>query len=206
MRKSPPSVVYWLDNNLYLNITNRCPNNCYFCLRNFRDGVEGFNLKLDREPRTDEIIRELQRVIGSRRWREVVFCGFGEPLERLDCLLEVARWVKGHYGSVVRVDTNGQGYLLNGGRDVVRELREAGVERLSVSLNAHNREVYNYVCRPTFENAFESVLGFVERGAREIDTEVTVVTIPEVDISRVKEMATKMGVRLRLREYIPFLW
>jgi len=66
--------------------------------------------------------------------------------------------------------------------------------------------VYNYVCRPTFENAFESVLGFVERGAREIDTEVTVVTIPEVDISRVKEMATKMGVRLRLREYIPFLW
>jgi len=206
MRKSPPSVVYWLGDNLYLNITNRCPNHCYFCFRNFRGGIEGFNLKLDKEPKTNDAIKELGKVINSRYWREVVFCGFGEPLERLDCLLEITRWIKEHYGKVVRVDTNGQGCLLNEGRDVVRELKEAGVGKLSVSLNAHDKETYNYVCKPTFENAFESVLDFVEEGRRELDTEITVVTIPEVDISRVREMARKMGVKLRLREYIPFFW
>lgn len=85
-----------------------------------------------REQSSKEVIKELQKVINRKRWKEVVFCGFGEPLERLDCVLEVTRWVKKYHGNVVRVDTNGHGYLLNGGRDVVGELREAGVDRVSV--------------------------------------------------------------------------
>lgn len=124
--RTSPSVVYWLDDNLYVNMTNRCSNDCYFCLRRFKEGIRDFNLRLRREPSSREVIRELQRVIGIKRWREVVFCGFGEPLERLDCVLEVAGWVKRFHGKVVRVDTNGHGYLLNWGRDVAKELREAG--------------------------------------------------------------------------------
>ena len=90
MAKKSPSIVYWLENNLYLNITNKCSNNCYFCLRNFFDGVRGFNLKLEKEPTISEIIAELENVINRRNWREIVFCGFGEPLERLDCVLAVS--------------------------------------------------------------------------------------------------------------------
>ena len=208
MAKKSPSTVYWLGENLYLNITNKCSNNCYFCLRNFLDGVGGFNLKLEKEPTISEIIAELENVINRRNWREIVFCGFGEPLERLDCVLEVSRWIRKHYGKIVtlRVDTNGQALLLNKGRNVVKELKMAGVDKVSVSLNAHDKETYNQVCRPNFENAFESILEFVKKAKELLDVEVTVVRIPEVDISKAEQIAKEMGVKFRVREYIQPFW
>jgi len=204
--KKNPSVVYWLGNSLYLNITNRCPNNCYFCFRKFKKGIQGFNLKLEKEPSSSDVAKELQKVINRKNWSEVVFCGFGEPLERLNCVLEVTRWIKKHYGKVVRIDTNGQGYLLNEGRKVVKELKEAGVDEISVSLNAHEKATYNQICKPEFENAFEGVLEFIEKARENFDTEITAVTIPEVDIRKVREIAKRMGVRFRVRQYIPCFW
>ena len=205
--KKGSSVVYWLGKSLYLNITNRCPNNCYFCLRKFKNGVREFNLKLRKEPSSNEVIKELQEVINRKNWSEVVFCGFGEPLERLDCVLEVTRWVKKYSGKVVRVDTNGQGYLLNKGREVVEKLKDAGVDKVSVSLNAHNKTTYNQICKPKFENAFENVLEFVEKAKKmDLDTEITAVTVSEVDLSKVREIAERMGVGFRVREYIPCFW
>jgi len=208
MAKKRPSIVYWLENNLYLNITNRCSNNCYFCLRNFLDGVGGFNLKLEEEPTISEIIADLENVINRRNWREIVFCGFGEPLERLDCVLEVSRWIRKHYGKIVtlRVDTNGQALLLNKGRNVVKELKMAGVDKVSVSLNAHDKETYNRVCKPNFENAFENILEFIKKAKELLDVEVTAVRIPEVDISKAEQIAKEMGVKFRVREYIQPFW
>jgi len=205
MKKSP-SVVYWLGNSLYLNITNRCPNNCYFCFSKFKNGIQEFNLKLGKKPSSSEVAKELQKVINRKNWSEVVFCGFGEPLERMNCVLEVTRWIKKHYGKVVRIDTNGQGYLLNKGREVVKELKEAIVDKISVSLNAHEKATYNQVCKPEFENAFEGVLEFIEKAREKFDTEITAVTIPEVDISKVREIAKRMEVRFRVRQYIPCFW
>ena len=208
MAKKRPSIVYWLENNLYLNITNRCSNNCYFCLRNFLDGVGGFNLKLEEEPTISEIIADLENVINRRNWREIVFCGFGEPLERLDCVLEVSRWIRKHYGKIVtlRVDTNGQALLLNKGRNVIEELKMAGVDKVSVSLNAHDKETYNRVCKPNFENAFENILEFIKKAKELLDVEVTAVRIPEVDISKAEQIAKEMGVKFRVREYIQPFW
>jgi len=143
-KNEKPKTVYWLDNKLYLNITNRCSNCCFFCLKNFKRGVGGFNLKLADEPTISQIECELSQVLGMRNWDEIVFCGFGEPTERLDVLLEVARWIRQHYGRPlrIRVNTNGHGYLLNQGRDVAAELKAAGVDKVSVSLNAGDRETY----------------------------------------------------------------
>jgi TatD family-associated radical SAM protein len=207
LRKSP-NIVYWLGNSMYLNITNRCSNNCYFCLRNFKKGVGGFNLKLDKEPSVNEVLNELQEVINRKNWREIIFCGFGEPLERLDCILEVSRWIKRYYGKIIsiRIDTNGQGLLLNKGRDVIEELKDAGVDKISVSLNAHDEETYNQICKPAFKSAFESILEFIRKVKDNFDVEVTAVAIPEVDISKVEEVARKMGVKFRVREYIPCFW
>jgi len=206
-RKRNPSVVYWLGNSLYLNITNRCSNCCYFCFRKFKNGVQEFNLKLEKEPTSEEVIEELRKVINRKNWSEVVFCGFGEPLERLDLVLEVTGWVKKNHWKAVRVDTNGQGYLLNKGRDVVRELKEAGVDKVSVSLNAHDRATYNQVCKPVFEDAYENVLEFIKKAKEEgLETEATAVTIPEVDLAKVKELAERIGVKFSVREYIPFFW
>jgi len=131
--RAEPSIIYWLGNNLYLNITNKCPNNCYFCIRNFRKGIGDFNLELKREPSTEEIIANLHKFINKREWNEIVFCGFGEPTERLDCLLMVTRWIRKYYGKpiTIRVDTNGQGRLLNKQRDIIKELKSAGVTKLA---------------------------------------------------------------------------
>jgi cyclic pyranopterin phosphate synthase len=206
-RKRKPSVVYWLCDSLYLNVTNRCSNSCYFCFRKFKNGVREFNLKLEKEPSSEEVMEELRKVINRKNWSEVVFCGFGEPLERLDLVLEVTRWVKKHYWKAVRVDTNGQGYLLNKGRDVVRELKEAGVDKVSVSLNAYDKATYNQVCKPVFEDAYENVLEFIKKAKEEgLETEATAVTIPEVDLAKVKELAERIGVKFTVREYIPFFW
>ena len=205
--KRGSSTVYWLGDSIYLNITNRCSNSCYFCLRKFKTGIKEFNLKLEKEPTREEVIKELQKVIRRNNWSEVVFCGFGEPLERLDLVLELSRWFKKHCLKTIRVDTNGHGYLLNKGKDVVRELKEAGVNKISISLNAHNKETYNQICNPVFENAFENVLKFIKSAKEEgMETEVTAVTIPEVEITKVKELAERMGVKFTARQHIPFFW
>jgi cyclic pyranopterin phosphate synthase len=207
LHKRDSSIVYWLGNSLYLNITNMCSNSCYFCFRKFKTGIKEFNLKLEKEPTTEEVIEELQKVVSRNNWSEVVFCGFGEPLERLDLVLEVSRWLKKHCWKTVRIDTNGQGYLLNKGRDVVRELKEAGVDKVSISLNAHNKETYNQICNPVFEDAFETVLEFIKRAKEEgMEIEATAVTIPEVEITKVKELAERMGVKFAVRQHIPFFW
>jgi len=143
--------------------------------------------------------------MNRRNWDEIVFCGFGEPLERLDCLLEVTRWIRKYHGRAVgvRIDTNGHGDLLNKGRDVVNELKAAGIDKISVSLNAQDKETYNRVCRPKFDNAFESVIGFVEKAKRNFDVEITAVALSDIDIPKIREIAQRMGVRLRVREHIP---
>jgi len=170
--------------------------------------VGGFNLKLEREPTLNQVIAELENVINRRNWHEIVFCGFGEPLERLDHVLEISKWIRRHYGKIVtlRVDTNGQAFLLSKGRNVVEELKMAGIDKVSVSLNAHDKETYNKVCRPAFENAFESVLEFIKKAKELLEVEVTAVRIPEVDISKVEQIAKEMGVRFRIRDYIQPFW
>ena len=205
--KKEANIVYWLDNSLYLNVTNRCSNSCYFCFRKFKKGIKEFNLKLEQEPTTEEVIEELRKVINTKNWNEVVFCGFGEPLERLDLVLEVIRWVKKHYWKTIRVDTNGHGYLLNKGRDVVQELKEAGMDKVSVSLNAPDKAAYNQICKPVFEDAYENVLEFIKKAKEKgIETEATAVTIPEIEITKVKELAERLGVKFATRQYIPFFW
>ena len=204
-----PRIAYWLDNSLYLNITNKCSNNCWFCFRNFKQGVGGFNLKLEREPTTAEVEAELEAAFPLKRWGEVVFCGFGEPTARLDVLLEVARWVRKRYGGSVpiRVDTNGHGYALNKGRDVAEELHAAGVNKVSVSLNGHDEASYAENCRPEFEGGFAAVLDFIRKAKRTgLDVEVSAVRMSEVDLKKVGAVAKSLGVPLRVREYIPCFW
>lgn len=197
------SVVYWYKGNLYLNITNRCSNNCYFCIRNFRDGISGFNLKLKCEPSSYEAIQELLGVINRRHWREVVFCGFGEPTVRMDEVLEITRWIKKHHHNIVRIDSNGHGYLLNPKRKVIEELKEAGLDKVSVSVNADNKHTYNKICRPVFENAFDSVLEFAKKSGDVFDTEITFVTVPEIDKIKMEELARSLKIKLRERPYQP---
>ncbi len=200
-----PTTVYWLDKTLYLNITNHCSNSCYFCLKRYKRGVGDFDLRLEAEPSVAQIIADLTEVLHKQIWDELVFCGFGEPTERLDVLLEVAKYVKKHYGRPlqIRLDTNGHGYMLNPGRDVAAELKAAGVDRVSVSLNSGDKETYNEICRPIFQEGYEVVLDFIQKTKLLLDVEVTAVRLPEVDLVKVKAVADGLGVLFNVREYIP---
>jgi len=207
MKEQKPRIVYWLGDNLYLNITNQCSNNCYFCFRNYKNGIDNFKLKLNHDPSATEIIDNIKDTINKRRWNEIVFCGFGEPLMRLDIVLEVTRWLKQHHATAtVRIDTNGQAQLFYKDRNVITEMKRAGVDKVSVSLNAHNKQVYDEICKPQFENAYATVLRFIEAAGGELDTEVTAITIPEADLHRIEEIASDLGVKFRKRDYQPCFW
>jgi cyclic pyranopterin phosphate synthase len=201
--RNKPTTVYWLDSKLYLNITNKCSNHCLFCIGNFQEGVGSFILKLPEEPSIDRVITDLEAVSNTKNWTEVVFCGFGEPTERLDCLLEITRWLRQRYGKslYIRVNTNGQGQLLNPERQVAKEMKAAGVNKLSISINAHNESLYNKVCQPKLKNAYKTVLEFIELAKQELATEITAVIIPEVDIQKVEKLAQEKGVNLRKRPF-----
>ncbi len=208
VREDKARTVYWLDDKLYLNITNTCSNKCIFCFRNFKRGVDDFTLKLDVEPSFEQVALELDEAMKRKRWKEVVFCGFGEPTERLDLLLMLARCIKWRYDEpvAIRVNTNGHGYALNAGRDVVGELKAAGIDKVSVSLNAGDEETYSEVCKPALTGAYDAVLDFIKEAKAKLDVEVTAVTTPEVDLRKVEELAKQMGVKFRLRQHIPCFW
>lgn len=200
--------VYWIDDKLYLNITNRCSNRCRFCIKNFRKGIRGFSLKLMQEPTSTQIINELKEVLNTKNWTEAVFCGFGEPTERLDLLLEITRWIKRYFGKplLFRVNTNGQGYLLNPGRKVIKELKEAGINKVSVSLNASNEKKYADICQPQFENAYNAVVDFIKKAKNELVVEVTAVAFSDVDIKEIAETTKRLGIKFRRRKYLPAVY
>jgi TatD family-associated radical SAM protein len=106
----------------------------------------------------------------------------------------------------IRVNTNGHAKLLNQNRDVVAELKTAGVERVSVSLNAADKETYNEVCKPDIAGAFEAVLDFIKEAKQELEVEATAVTTPEIQVGNVEALAKKLGVKFRLRQCIPCFW
>jgi len=207
-REEKSKTVYWLGSNLYLNITNECSNSCIFCIRKFKSGVYGFRLKLAKEPSVAQVIAELKKVIYMRKWAELVFCGFGEPTERLDALLEVTRWMRQHFGKpfLIRVNTNGHGYVLNRNRDLAKELKAAGVNKVSVSLNAGDEKTYNEICKPKIDNAYGEVLEFITKAKKELEVEVTAVATPEVNLQKIAAIAEKLDVKFRLRDYIPCFW
>jgi TatD family-associated radical SAM protein len=205
-KKKKQSIVYWIDNKLYLNITNKCSNRCSFCIKNFKQGLDGFKLELSEEPTRVHVIDSIREVINTKNWSEIVFCGFGEPTEKLDLLLEITKWIKRHYGKPIkfRVNTNGQGNLINPNRDVIKELKKAGIDKVSVSLNSSNEKTYSIICHPKFKNAYNAILEFVKKAKKELEVEVTAVNIVEADIKKVEKIAKKLGVKFRKRVYSPY--
>ncbi|HLE41655.1 MAG TPA: TatD family hydrolase [Nitrospirota bacterium] len=190
-------ITYPIRNSLYLNITNRCTAACTFCVRYHTDFVKGHNLRLKDEPTAEEMIKEIG---DPKRYAEIVFCGYGEPLLRLDVVKAVAADVK-RRGGMVRVDTNGHANLIHK-RNVLPEL--AGlVDAMSVSLNAQNAALYDKISQPKFGGiTYEAVKDFIREAKKHVpDVTVTVVSLPEVDIEACRKIADGLGVKFRVREY-----
>lgn len=191
------TIAYKIRNSLYLNITNRCSNSCTFCAK-FEDfTVKGHHLRLDHEPSAQEVLA----AIGNRKdFDEVVFCGYGEPLIRLDLIKEVAAELKKR-GHRIRINTDGQANLVHG-RNILPEL--AGIiDTVSVSLNTADPAQYLSLCRTPFgEDGFMGVCAFLREAHSYIPNVVaTAVTVPGVDIAAVRSLAESIGVTFREREF-----
>jgi len=197
------TITYQVKNAVYVNLTNRCPCNCTFCLRHNGPGVFGSGpLWLEREPTLEETIESLGQW-DYERFREVVFCGYGEPTERLDVLLAVAAHLKERDPALrVRVNTNGLSDLIHG--KPTAPLFVGKVDCLSVSLNTDDPAEYLTLCRPRFgEAAYPAMLKFAKEAAALLPSVVMTVvgepvTSPEKQ-ERCRAIAEGLGARLRVR-------
>ena len=199
------TTTYKVKNAVYVNLTNRCPCNCTFCLRHNGPGVFGSGpLWLEREPTLEETIESLGQW-DFTRFREVVFCGYGEPTERLDVLLAAAAHLKEQDPTLrIRVNTNGLSDLIHG--KPTAPLFAGKVDCLSISLNTDDPVEYLSVCRPKFgEAAYPAMLKFTQEAATLLPSVVmTVVGEPVTSLEkqeRCRAIATRLGARLRVRPY-----
>ena len=195
-------VFYEYGGGLYANITNRCPDRCEFCIRDMVGALGGADsLWLRREPSLDEI-KELLGEWDLKEFSELVFCGYGEPTERLDDLLETAKYAKEICpGIKIRINTNGLSDLING-RDTTKDL-EGIVDAVSVSLNAKGPEEYLALCHPRFGiKAFDAMVDYTRRVKLVVpDVTMSIVggTIPRQDEGPCRKIAEGLGVKFRIR-------
>ena len=191
-------IAYQIRDSLYLNITNRCTNSCIFCAKFSDFVVKGHELQLDHEPS----VAEVKQVIGDpTRYAEIVFCGYGEPLLRLDLIKEVSRWLKDQ-GVKVRINTDGQANLVHG-RNILPELKGL-IDAVSISLNAPDAENYHHLCRSTYgaQQSYQAVKDFLQQAGEYIpEVLATAVTYPGTDIAACEQVAKQLRVEFRAREY-----
>ena len=192
------AITYQIGNSLYLNITNRCLNQCQFCIRNkTRQLNKQFPLWLDKEPSVEEVIA----AIGDpSKYEQIVFCGYGEPLIRLEEVKEIAKALK-LKGAMVRIDTNGLANLF-WGRNILPEL--AGlVDIISVSLNADNANTYDKICASFYGlAAFDAVVDFIREANIFIPrVEATIVDLPMIDHEKARQIVAGLGASFRVRSY-----
>jgi len=195
-------VFYDYAGEIYANITNKCPCRCEFCIRDMVDSLGGADsLWLKREPGLEEIF-ELLAQWDLSRYSELVFCGYGEPTERLDDLLEIARRVKTNHNIKIRINTNGLADLING-RETAAEL-EGLIDAVSVSLNTSDPEKYEKLCHPVFgHESFGAIIDFTRKVKEYVpDVTMSVVggTIPAEDVEKCRRIACEeLGVKFRVR-------
>ena len=195
------TITYQYGKNLYVNTTNRCDMHCDFCLRQSGDGVgEADSLWLEREPTREEILADIQKRDLSQ-YRELVFCGYGEPSYRLHDILWVCDRVKETSSIPIRMDTNGHANLIWG--EDVAPLFRGRLDTVSISLNAKDAATYEQRCAPDYSGSYEAMLSF----AREIRKYVPRVILSVVDcigpeeIEACRKVCAETGAEYRVRVF-----
>lgn len=201
--KKAMTISYKIDTKLYMNITNKCPCSCTFCIRNNGDGAYGSDpLWLEHEPSFDEIIKDLSsRDISS--YEEIVFCGFGEPTTCLEMLLNTAEHLKKTENCPpLRLNTNGLSDLIN--KQPTAPVLCKAFDLISISLNAGTKDEYLKVTRPVYPEAFEAMQQFTADCVKENSAKImmsVVDVIPQQEIDAALELSKKLGAELRIRKY-----
>ena len=198
------TVTYAAGHAIYVNMTNRCPCDCTFCLRQNKDYVfDSDSLWLDREPTVLEVCDSLD-AWDLTKFNEIVFCGYGEPTERLFDLLEVAKHIRAKSGIKIRINTNGLADLI--WNEPTASKLEGLIDTVSISLNATNSEEYLAVVRPKFGIAsYDAMLKFTKDCTKYVPT--VIMTVVDVVTSKeeqelCKKICDSVGATLRIRPFV----
>ncbi len=197
------TYVYTLDGNLYINLTNKCSNGCDFCVRNERNSYYGNYLWLVHgDPTAEKVIAAVKGFGDLTRFKEVVFCGFGEPTYKVAEMLSLCDFFH-EKGLRTRLNTNGQGNLINK-RDITPELK-GKIDLVNVSLNASCAEKYQPICRSQFgEAGFSGMIEFAKLCKRNgVTCRFSIVDcIGEEEVEACKRLAESIKIPLYIRKYI----
>ena len=187
---------------VYVNLTNRCPCACTFCLRQTKEMEEGHSLWIKKEPTVEEVIQEFQKY-DLDDFKEVVFCGFGEPLERVEDVVKIAGILKHFRRDLpIRINTNGLANLIHQ-RDVTPELK-GRIDTVSISLNAPDAGEYDALTRSRFgKESFQAMLDFASLCRQYVPHVVMTVVdiIGDEKIQRCQAICDELGVKLRVRPF-----
>jgi len=194
------TILYDYKESLYVNITNKCPCSCVFCIRKETDHVgNSDSLWLDHEPTVEEVKNEFKK-FNLENYDEIVFCGYGEPLVRINEVIEIAKYIRSLSDLKIRINTNGLSDLIHNKKTAI--LLKDKIDSVSISLNAPNKIRYNEVTRPKFgEKSFDALLNFAE-DCKEYIEEVNFSVVDEInndEIEEAQKLAYKMNIVLRVR-------
>lgn len=197
------TILYEVHNNLYVNLTNKCPCACTFCLRQTRDHMENSgSLWLEHTPTLEEVLAEFDK-FNLDKYGELVFCGFGEPTEALDVLLETARFVKEKYNKPIRINTNGLGDLVNGKE--IAPLLQGLIDTVSISLNTPDAKKYQELVRSKFGDiSFDAMLSFAKKCTQYVPNVVlstVATTLTKEEEEKCAEICEKIGAKYRIRPW-----
>ena len=202
MASEHEEILYVYKNKVYLNITNKCPCACTFCIRSQTDAIgNASNLWLNHNPSFEEVKAALD-AFDFEGYDEVIFCGYGEPTNSFDVLVKTAKYIREKLNVKIRVNTNGLGSLING-RDISEELCSC-VDAVSISLNCSNKEDYLRVVRPKFGiESYDEMLDFAVKCKKYLDdVQLSVVdVIGEEEVAKCQAIADRLGIRLRVRVF-----
>lgn len=196
-------ILYEVYDNLYVNLTNKCPCACTFCLRQTRDEMNhSGSLWLEREPSVEEVKAEFDK-FDMQKYQEVVFCGFGEPTERLEDLLEIAAFVKEKFNKPIRINTNGLSDLI--WQKDTAPMYKGLVDTVSISLNTPNKERYYELTRSKFGiDSYDAMLNFagnVSKYVPHVVLSTVATTLTEEEEKQCAQICKKLGVTYRIRPW-----
>ncbi len=197
-------IVYYFKNNLYINLTNRCPVMCKYCIKyKWRYKFYGYNLQIENNLPVRLVIEKLKEAIKKHpEFKEVVFCGYGEPLMEYKKVVEITKWLKENYPTIpVRVNTNGLANAYHK-KNILKNLKGL-VDKIYISLNAHDQKTYYKLHITKINRPFNKILNFIKQ-ARKYIPKVVVTSIehPDIDTKKVKLIVKKLKVQFRKREFL----
>jgi TatD DNase family protein len=141
----------------------------------------------------------IKEIGDPKEYKEIVFCGYGEPTIRWDIVKKIAKYVI-EMGGRTRLITNGHGNIINK-RNIVPELNGL-INTVSVSFNSPDARQYAELMGLDI-SYYNEMINFAKDAKNYVDKVVmSAIAMDEVNIEKARQIVEeKIGVEFRVRQY-----